>query len=242
MRITVELERPRLGRRRWLVIAAIAALVVPAAAFANHQFTDVPTSHTFHGDISDAKNAGLTSGCSPTTFCPDSNLTRAQMTGFLNRGLGRASHGDVFGAMTSSTPVVAGTVTIKAGNVTGGTALVHVQAAVQVYGGAGCPCEARVTLVDGTGSPVTSYFLVDLPAVPSGDTDTDGSAALLAMDVVPTGVAQTYQVIVTRQLGTSTVTAYGDLTATYFPFDGDGNAVSTTSVSDAGSDPRAGGD
>jgi hypothetical protein len=231
MRITIEFQRPRPGRRRWLIAAAVAALVVPTAAFANHQFTDVPTSHTFHGDISDAKNAGLTSGCSPTTFCPDANLTRAQMTAFLNRGLGRVAQSSLSASLTTGTAAPMGTVTIKAGNVTGGTALVFVTASINAYTtAAGCPCEVRVDLLDAASASLTPYVLVDLPAIPAGDNDTDVSLSIQGYAVVPTGVDQTFTVRAQRTLGTATLLPYGTVNAIYLPFDANGDAAGVSAA------------
>ena len=54
-------------------------------------FTDVPTDHTFHADISRLAAAGITRGCNPpdnTRFCPDRPVTRAEMASFLQRALG----------------------------------------------------------------------------------------------------------------------------------------------------------
>jgi hypothetical protein len=52
---------------------------------ASHQFTDVPNSNPFHGDISAIADAGVTSGCGGGKFCPDRNVTRAEMAAFMNR-------------------------------------------------------------------------------------------------------------------------------------------------------------
>jgi hypothetical protein len=100
MRIRLELsvERPSMSRprrRRLALAAALAALLLPAVALANHQFTDVPTDHTFHTNIGNLFTAGLTTGCTPTSFCPDANVTRGQMSAFLNRGLGRVAEADI---------------------------------------------------------------------------------------------------------------------------------------------------
>lgn len=236
MRITIELERPTMGRRTALFVATLLALLMPAAAFASHQFIDVATTHSFHGDISHAKGAGLTAGCSATQFCPDGPVTRGQMTAFLNRGLGRLAGASLSGSTASATPTILGTTTIKAGNVIGGGGLIQLSSFVNVSAGSGCPCEVAVSIVDAAGA-VVSPVLADLPAVPSGDNDTDMVVAIVGMDTVDTGVAQTYRVEISRTLGTATVFGYGQLTATYFPFDGDGHAV-TTFISSEGAVPK----
>ncbi len=56
--------------------------VVPGAT----PFTDISTS-TFRDDISWLSFSGITTGCSPTSFCPDADVTRGQMAAFLVRAL-----------------------------------------------------------------------------------------------------------------------------------------------------------
>lgn len=95
MRITIELTKPP----RWLAAVAlsIALIGLPGAALASHLFSDVPTSHTFHADISALVAKGVTGGCGGGKYCPNDYVTRAQMAAFLNR----------LGALSpSKTPVV----------------------------------------------------------------------------------------------------------------------------------------
>jgi hypothetical protein len=49
-------------------------------------FTD-DAGHLFENDINRLKAAGITTGCTPTTFCPDATITREQMAAFLDRAL-----------------------------------------------------------------------------------------------------------------------------------------------------------
>jgi hypothetical protein len=46
-------------------------------------FTDVPTTHKFYLSVETIFHKGITVGCTSTTYCPDSSLTRAQMAVFL---------------------------------------------------------------------------------------------------------------------------------------------------------------
>ena len=77
----------RLSRRRMAAIAFLVAglLAVPAYVLASHQFTDVPTSNTFHDDIDAIADAGVTTGCAAGKYCPKDFVTREQMAAFLNR-------------------------------------------------------------------------------------------------------------------------------------------------------------
>jgi hypothetical protein len=74
-------------RNRKLVIGAVViALLVPGAmVFANHDFSDVATTSPWHDSVSAIRNAGITAGCTPTKYCPDSSVTRGQMAVFLNK-------------------------------------------------------------------------------------------------------------------------------------------------------------
>lgn len=92
---------PRPSRRHPRALAALAMVVAlvafPLGALATHQYGDVPDSNPFHGDITAITNAGITSGCGGGNYCPDRNVTRAEMAAFMNR----------LGALASNkTPVV----------------------------------------------------------------------------------------------------------------------------------------
>ncbi|MGH2427383.1 MAG: S-layer homology domain-containing protein [Candidatus Limnocylindria bacterium] len=52
----------------------------------DHPFTDID-GHQFEADIVWLYNAGITSGCSSTRFCPDNAVNREQMASFLVRAL-----------------------------------------------------------------------------------------------------------------------------------------------------------
>ena len=82
------LEIPKRWVRRAVIALAVSMLVLPAAAWAGHQFTDVPESNTFHEDIDWMKDQRVTMGCNPpenTEYCPENDVTREQMAAFLHR-------------------------------------------------------------------------------------------------------------------------------------------------------------
>jgi hypothetical protein len=54
---------------------------------AGQAFADVPETHPFFNYIQKLRETGITLGCSATTFCPDSSVTRGQMAAFLIRAL-----------------------------------------------------------------------------------------------------------------------------------------------------------
>jgi 2',3'-cyclic-nucleotide 2'-phosphodiesterase (5'-nucleotidase family) len=58
----------------------------PAVGVGGTGFTDVPTSHWAAAWIKELAAEGITTGCGPTTFCPDAYATRAELAVFLLRG------------------------------------------------------------------------------------------------------------------------------------------------------------
>jgi S-layer homology domain len=96
MRIRIEIELPRFPRRLVRLLTAlavtVAVLAFPIWALASHQFSDVPDSNPFHGDISALADSGVTAGCGGGKFCPKDLVTREQMAAFMNR-LGALSPG-----------------------------------------------------------------------------------------------------------------------------------------------------
>ena len=222
-------SRPSAALRRRGVAALVVAivLVLPGIALATHQFADVPTSYTFHDDIDDLYGARIGTGCGGGNYCPNNSVTRGQMAGFLNRGLGRVDYGFVDGSLTSGTEATVGSVTVRASNPSGGAMFVQINATANVYQSvAGCPCEVLLWVEDEGGNTVGTYVYADLPAIPSGDNDADTVVAIVGVTVVPTGVDETFTMYAQRAVGTGTTWLYGDLTAQVIPFDGDGDAAS----------------
>ncbi len=64
--------------------------ISPAPATAT--FTDVPTDYWAFQGIEALAASGITQGCGGSNFCPDDNVTRAQMATFLARALGLHWH------------------------------------------------------------------------------------------------------------------------------------------------------
>lgn len=60
----------------------------PPAVGSSTGFTDVPTSYWAAAWIKQLAAEGITSGCGPGLFCPESNVTREQMAAFLSRTFG----------------------------------------------------------------------------------------------------------------------------------------------------------
>jgi hypothetical protein len=77
-----------LRKSKLIAVLVVGTLLVPVAVFASHSFNDVPDDHTFHDAIAWMKDNGVTVGCNPpanTNYCPEDNVTRAQMAAFMRR-------------------------------------------------------------------------------------------------------------------------------------------------------------
>ncbi len=72
------------------VIIGYVLQVSPAPG--SNSFTDVPTSYWAFQYIEALKASGITQGCTPSTFCPEDPVTRAQMATFLAKALGLQWH------------------------------------------------------------------------------------------------------------------------------------------------------
>jgi len=66
------------------VIVAIVALL-PATAYATHNFSDVPDGLWFTDSVEWAKTNGITTGVTPTEFKPTNTVTRAESVTFAHR-------------------------------------------------------------------------------------------------------------------------------------------------------------
>lgn len=151
-------RKRRVPRRLAALGIAGLLLAVPVTVYANHLFSDVPTSNTFHAVISTLYGSRITGGCGGGKYCPNAAVTRGQMAAFLVRGLGRMGTTTDFGdddwapftqpAAGPGSPHPFGGVaplTFKHGGGVGGTAYVTATANVNLWTDeAGvCPCEVQ---------------------------------------------------------------------------------------------------
>lgn len=76
------------GRKRrafTLGIVALLVALVPLSILAATPFTDLQEGSVHNPDIDTIYNLGITTGCSPTEYCPTGNVTRQEMASFLSR-------------------------------------------------------------------------------------------------------------------------------------------------------------
>jgi hypothetical protein len=69
-----------------LIIRSRFGVSIPTSYPTTPYFTDVPAIHPYFPWIQKMKQLGITSGCTPTTYCPDVPVTRGQMAVFIMRG------------------------------------------------------------------------------------------------------------------------------------------------------------
>ena len=225
---TREPSPPRVRRRaRGLTLFAVAllSLALPTAIFANHIFSDVPTGGTFHNVISNIYGARITTGCGPGTYCPTNPVTREQMAGFLNRGLGRIAYAAPNFIPLTGAEAVVNSATIRAGNVQGGTAFVQVEASgyafTTITGETDCePCIAEF-VVRSEDDQVSWYGIATITNI-SADTREFDSFAISWVVEVPTGVDFTFSLYGSQFWGLGAIQGVGTIALTYVPFGPDG--------------------
>ena len=83
-----------------LIIRGRYGSATPSNYPATPYFTDVASNHPYFPWIQKMKQLGITSGCSPTTYCPNDPVTRGQMAVFIERG-------EFNQLLPASTPIVA---------------------------------------------------------------------------------------------------------------------------------------
>lgn len=137
-------RRRRVPRRRIALALGLLLAAVPAIAVAVHDFTDVPTASTFHTNIHNIAQAGITAGCNPPTqtkYCPTDSVRRDQMAAFLNRGLGRSTGTWDSGTIGGGNAIVLSD-TIR----TPGAGFIVASGQLTAASATGCPCELNMYL------------------------------------------------------------------------------------------------
>jgi len=138
-----------------LIIRSRFGTSMPANYPTTPYFTDVPANHPYFPWIQKMKQLGITTGCSPTTYCPDDPVTRGQMAVFIMRGefnqlLPDNSSLVVWTSPSTVSPGQVGTVTIIGQNT-------HFSGTSQVSGGAGIAVSNVVVL---NATTLTAQFTI----------------------------------------------------------------------------------
>jgi hypothetical protein len=237
--VTIEANPLAWGRLRRLFIVGVGVLsiAIPAAVWASHDFSDVPTEHQFHSQISAIAGAGITTGCAPGLYCPADPVRRDQMAAFMHRGFSRLGWFPINATVTqtSNGPAAAlasatFTVGLPDNALAGSGAFIEGHVAINLVApSSGCPCEYRASLIDVTDPE--PFALFD-PRLIVNNSEVRQFTVTGATD---TGVPgeHTIELRVWRVAGTGTgATAQGDATLSYHPFGSAGtNSFGTSAES-----------
>ena len=219
---------PRRRPRRLAAIVAamvIVAIAAPAIVLAA-TFTDVPPSSTFYAAVEKLAAARITGGCAVGKYCPKDGVTREQMAAFLTRTGGTGEQGEGAAALSLDTGSVLAQVTIKAGDLTGGTAYVQLIGTFGAFtddaDGQAYPYKAVFVLAEANGPLLGNEHYVQIDQL-AGDGFGDASGAVQVFIQVPTGVNKTFQLVGGQLTGTDGLVAgYGTIDALYVPFSAGG--------------------
>jgi S-layer homology domain len=239
--------RARLSRRVIAIGVGVVLLAVPVAVSANHLFSDVPTSNTYHTSISRLAGSGITGGCGGGKYCPSDPVTRGQMAAFLNRGLGRAVHdtgttsGDDWVTVLPASDTAISAVDLTIGGGSGGTAHVLVQGNLSAFTNqpGACPCDLRMFLISDS-DETSELATANIGAVVSPDDGyVRGALSWSHLFTAQSGTLATYFLVVqitptTTPLAAFTSEVTWSLQATDVPFNATGEnppfPVSATST------------
>jgi hypothetical protein len=229
---TIQHQRaPGRARRRVLsVLLGVTALLVPTLTLAGGSpFSDVSPTNQFYGNIVNMANAGITSGCGGGKFCPKDNVTREQMSAFINRAaprVSKASFAQPLGNTPGGKAINNGTVASVTVNSLGNEYLfLSTSFFTLTYAAAGTfPCENgyRFT-VDGTLVGLAYMFDRDL-VQPSS---TWATKMISGQEVVAVGPGSHTVRLVYKDGGgnCSNFPGTGSLSAMVIPFDGNMNSI-----------------
>lgn len=217
------------GTLQIAVVAMVAALVGGSAvAWADHQWSDVPTGSFFHESIGAITDAGCAVGYSDGTFRPDGNATRGQFAYWLNNCGGRLAYdegSDNFAVADASAGNVA-TAAMTAGAKDSGTALILAVAKIHVNTSG--DQESNWTLdqsVDGGGSVIADEAALNVVTPAGATANPSDTITLMYSSPASAGSTHTFSVSGTRLSGVPLANIEVDLAVTSYPFDGTGQAA-----------------
>lgn len=234
---TARTEQRMRRRTRWAAFAVGLALVIAAApmvALAAATFADVPEGAPFYFDIENVAGAGIASGCGNGNYCPTQSVTRGQMAAFLARTGGRIGWADTAASavqvpLLANGVTVVGAVTIKAGNVTGGQAFVHIVAQLTAQTSdttaSNYPYIVSYNIREqGSITYVGENWSYLMLAAKPASYSAIATTAINAVITVPTGVTKTYEIVVDRDAGgAASISTWMHASVSYYPFSENGD-------------------
>jgi hypothetical protein len=226
-------SRTRLPSRRarvgFVAGLGIVVLLVPAIAWASHQYSDVPNSHTFHDAITALTDTGIASGTGGGLFKPQDPVTRGQMAAFIHRSAGRVAIDPDLSSIGSAGETLMGSASLQLIGPTGGTQGVVVSAPMQLDhdGDLTASCFATLFLrVAGSG---TNLDIWDIEFYDHGFGEEAGAAPTFFV-TQGSGTTVTYQLYGSTDCGVTLFTDEDMMIVESIPFDGGGDAPSLAST------------
>jgi hypothetical protein len=227
--------RRRMRRVATAIMLVLAIGVVPMVALATDNFSDVPTDNQFHDAINSLYDARITRGCTtspPLKYCPQDDVNRQQMAGFLNRGLGRVAGAQGSADATADATLTVASITLDTGGLPGGTGFVLVTGSASglTASSTTCPCALGVRVRNATaGQEPTLWQFDEVSNTPTyfGGLLRVGSASQSWVFSVPSGTTQTFQLRATVDMtgATGDINVQGHITAVYVPFGSAGGSA-----------------
>jgi hypothetical protein len=171
------------------------------------------------------------------------------MAAFLARTGGRVDFSGVDNAngpalsTNAASPTVLASVTIKAGDVTGGYAAVQLTGSFVAYSNSavGLPTIGFAFIQEaGTTTRVSGTAYAQIDAIAGGIAGVDASAVIGVVSV-PTGVSKTYELVAYRLYGTGSLLGFATLSGMYVPFAGSGGNVAPVNAPVSDGDAPLGG-
>jgi hypothetical protein len=208
-----------MGRTRTIIgLAAVFVVAFAGTAVANHIYSDVPTNSVFHDEIAEIGDQGCAEGFPGGLFKPNDPVKRQQMARFLSRCGGRAASDDgSVGDMIQNHLQNIATVDFTAR--ADGYVLVTGNGWAQTSQASSCPCKVTFRLDDSLMNVHTTQGTLGGAATSDGNVYENMTISHLYT------VGQGQEVV--YSLGASytdpelnNIQYSGELTVTYFPFDG----------------------
>jgi hypothetical protein len=209
-------------------LGAVGALLGGlTVAWADHQFSDVPDSHSFHEQIGSVVDAGCATGFNDGTFRPGNSPTRGQFAYWMNNCGGRAqwdgslssflNDGDDDREFLAPTSVTAG----AQGD---GVGLVVVIGTGTIDASADGNVEWSLHADDGTSVDQLAEKNDAIYASPGATINPASTVTLLSAVEIDAGETIDFFMNVHRADGIPLANIHADVVAMYFPFNGDGGA------------------
>lgn len=204
---------------RWLVVLAVAAIVVAVPASAAVRFDDLAATNAHREAIDDLAGAGITLGCEPGRYCPDGLVRRDQMASFLTRTAPRTVFHDGVASLSTGDGIPA-SVTIRATGAPGGHGMVAIHGAVSVYASGNltaCPCEVEAFVYRDSDDAQGPSSWAQLPDVPTASGRAVTSLPVSWAIDIPSGTVETYRLAVFIDGAVADARAEASLTAIATP-------------------------